>query len=111
MLNSSKLGIGSIIAMTLISVANIRNLPNIAADGPILVFAITMAALTAFVACDNCRKFLSSQYQESGGVYVWVRVFFLSGWHFALLGCSGVENVLLPGLLIYIAKNFLAISF
>ncbi len=112
MLNSRKLGIGSIIAMTLISVANIRNLPNIAADGPILVFAITMAALCFLLPVTIAASFLSSQYQESGGVYVWVRGVFSKRVAFCAAWLQWVENVFYyPVLLIYIAKNFLAIFF
>ena len=73
---SQKLKMGSIIAMTLISVANIRNLPNMAHEGPTFVWVLSLAAIFFLLPVVLATAHLSSQHDQSGGVYLWVKSVF-----------------------------------
>ncbi len=108
----NKIGLGSIIAMTLVSVANIRNLPNIASHGPELVFFVTLAAIFFLIPVALASGFLSSRHKETGGVYLWVRSVFPVEVAFLAAWLQWIENVFYyPVLLIFIAENFLSLFF
>ncbi|MBM4211559.1 MAG: amino acid permease [Gammaproteobacteria bacterium] len=104
---SQKLKMGSIVAMTLISVANIRNLPNLAHDGPVFIWVLFLSALFFLVPVVLATAHLSSKHDQSGGVYVWVKAVFSKKWAFLAAWLQWIENVFYyPVLLIFIAKNF-----
>lgn len=88
---SQKLKMGSIVAMTLISVANIRNLPNLAHDGPVFIWVLFLSAMFFLVPVVLATAHLSSKHDQSGGVYVWVKAVFSKNGHFWLHGCNGLR--------------------
>ena len=98
---------GSIVAMTLISVANIRNLPNMAHEGPMFIWVLTMAAIFFLLPVVLATAHLSSKHDQSGGVYLWVKTVFSKKVAFMASWLQWIENVFYyPVLLIFIAKNF-----
>jgi amino acid transporter len=107
---SQKLKMGSIIAMTLISVANIRNLPNMAHEGPVFIWILSLAAMFFLLPVVLATAHLSSKHEQSGGVYVWVKAVFSKKVAFMASWLQWIENVFYyPVLLIFIAKNFFVV--
>lgn len=107
---SQKLKMGSIIAMTLISVANIRNLPNMAHEGPTFVWVLSLAAIFFLLPVVLATAHLSSQHDQSGGVYLWVKSVFSKKVALMASWLQWIENVFYyPVLLIFIAKNFFVV--
>lgn len=107
MSHSAKLGFFAIVSMTLISVANLRNLPMLADMGYPFFFYVTAAALFFLVPASFASSFLSSLFPaDVGGVYLWVSRAFSKKTGLIAIWLQWIENVFYyPILLTFITEN------
>lgn len=106
-MNTRKLGIFSLIMMTIVSVDSVRNLPATALFSSHLLFFYGVAAVffllpSAFVSAE-----LASGWPEQGGIYVWVREAFGPTAGLWAIWLQWVENVIwYPTILSSVAGTF-----
>lgn len=101
-----KLGVASLVMITVGSVDSIRNLPATALFGPSLIFFFTLAAIFFLLPAALVSAELSSTSPKDGGVYAWVsqalspRLGYLAVWF------QWTENVIwYPTILSFVAAT------
>ena len=70
------LGLSSLIMITIVSVATIRNLPAMALFGSQLIFFLGAAVILFFIPCALASAELASRFPKQSGLYVWVKAAF-----------------------------------
>lgn len=99
-----RLGIFSIVMITITSVDSLRNLPGIALFGTTLISFFIIAGLCFLIPSALVAAELSSTWPKTGGIYVWVREAFGKKWGFLAIWCQWIENVIwYPTILSFIA--------
>jgi amino acid transporter len=99
-----RLGVFSLVMITVGSVDSIRNLPTTALFGTSLIFFFTMAALCFLIPAALVSAELSSSSTENGGIYSWVKHAFGVQTGFAAVWFQWIENVIwYPTILSFVA--------
>lgn len=105
-----KLGLFSVIFITIVSVDSIRNLPAAAIFGSQVVFFFTMAAIFFLIPCSLIAAQLATTWsdEKQGGIYIWLKKAF--GEQVALIGIwyQWLENVIwYPTILSFLAATLI----
>ena len=104
--SAQKLGVFSIVMMTVGSVDSIRNLPTTALFGSSLIFFFLLAAVCFLLPSAFVSAELASSYEESGGIYLWVKEAFGPRWGFLAIWAQWAENVFYyPTILAFMAAT------
>lgn len=99
-----RLGLFSIIMITIGSVDSIRNLPATALFGSSLIFFFVLGAVLFLLPSALVSAELASMWKEEGGVYSWVKHAFGKRWGFLAIWFQWVENLIwYPTILSFIA--------
>lgn len=99
-----RLGLFSIVMITIGSVDSIRNLPATALFGSSLIFFFTLAAIFFLLPSALVSAELASMWDEEGGIYVWVKEAFGKRCGFLAIWFQWIENVIwYPTILSFIA--------
>ncbi len=101
-----RLGIFSLVMITVGSVDSIRNLPTTALFGSSLIFFFTAAALCFLLPTALVSAELASSSTESGGVYAWVKHAFGVQTGFVAVWFQWIENIFwYPAILAFVAAT------
>lgn len=99
-----RLGLFSIIMITIGSVDSIRNLPATALFGSSLIFFFVLGAILFLLPSALVSAELASMWEDEGGVYSWVKHAFGKRWGFLAIWFQWVENLIwYPTILSFIA--------
>ncbi len=99
-----KLGVFSIVMMTVGSVDSIRNLSTTALFGSSLIFFFLLAAVCFLLPSAFVSAELASSYEDSGGIYLWVKEAFGTRWGFLAVWAQWAENIFYyPAILAFMA--------
>ncbi len=99
-----RLGVFSLVMITVGSVDSIRNLPTTALFGTSLIFFFSLAAVFFLIPTALVSAELSSSSTESGGIYVWVKHAFGVQAGFVAVWFQWIENVIwYPTILSFVA--------
>lgn len=102
-----RLGIFSLVMITIGSVDSIRNLPATALFGSSLIFFFTLAAIVFLLPSALVSAELASTSKQPGGIYVWVKEAFGPRWGTLAVWYQWIENVIwYPTILAFIAATF-----
>jgi glutamate:GABA antiporter len=101
-----RLGLFSIIMITVGSVDSIRNLPATALFGSSLIFFFLLGAVLFLIPCALVSAELSTMWTRDGGVYVWIKEAFGRQVGFIAIWFQWIENVIwYPTILSFVAST------
>lgn len=73
MSNAKKITKHTLVLLTVVAIAGIRNLPTTAIFGSKLIFFFSLGAIAFFIPTALVSAQLASTYSERGGIYIWVK--------------------------------------
>jgi glutamate:GABA antiporter len=92
--NKKSLGTMSVVLITIVSVDSIRNLPSAAAEyGVTSILYYSLAGLFFLIPAALCAADLSARFDESGGIYLWVKTAFGKSFGLLAIWLQWAENV------------------
>ena len=97
-----------LIAMIIVSIDNIRNLPSVAIYGGQIIQLYTLVGLCFFVPCGLVTMTYAMTYsKQEGGIYLWISEAFGKKFGFFAIWLQWVENVVwFPSIVAFIAEAF-----
>lgn len=97
-----------LIAMIIVSIDNIRNLPSVAIYGDQIIQLYTFVGLCFFIPCGLVTMTYAMTYsKEEGGIYHWISEAFGKKTGFFAIWLQWVENVVwFPSIVAFIAEAF-----
>jgi len=97
-----------LIAMIIVSIDNIRNLPSVAIYGGQIIQLYTLVGLCFFVPCGLVTMTYAMTYsKQEGGIYLWISEAFGKKLGFFAIWLQWVENVVwFPSIVAFIAEAF-----
>lgn len=103
---AARLGVFSLVMITVTSVDSVRNLPATALFGSQLIFFFLAGAIFFLIPCALVSAELASGWPKQGGVYVWVKEAFGIRIGFLAIWLQWIENVIwYPTLLSFVAGS------